>query len=714
MRRAAVARSLFCALGVCLTLWSQDVLERRPMISSVFPLSGRPGKTLELAVRGEFLDGANRVEFESPDVTGSVLNSTYTTARIKVSVAANAEPGPRYFRLFSPRGGANLLLYRVTRWPEVVEIPGNGELEHATPVTIPSLISGALHADMGGMAPWGEEADLYRFHARRGQRVQFNLFGVRSLGGRPGLPQFNADLSLTLLRADGHQLVWDEGRFVWDPYLDYTFAEEGDYIASVTVTRAPTTVVFVFPRFEAAYYLLSIGAAPQIWNVYPAGARRGREVELEVRADFMPAKAKLILNSRGLEASIRKTPEPGVYKMKVRSSPDASLGLHHISVRDESGTSAPVRFAIGELPEQMEVEPNDSREQARALAWPVTVNGRMDHRNDHDWYRIEVKPGQKLAFEIEAESIGGSRMDANVTLADSKGKDLKFVDDGPRNGLALLRDPKFTYSFTEGGVYYLNVASALRQFGPDQIYRMTIREAEPDFNLSLSGAYLPKYEPRDRFSVPQGGRNSIFVIVGRRDDFEGEVHLEVKGLPQGVTAAPVTVGAKQTSGKVVLLAAADARLADSTIEIIGRAKIGNREVVRTTLLPAMVRGWGPGFWDYRPARMYLTVTPPVRFSLDPVAEVIFLVRGQAADFGVKLARSAGFTAPVKVTLQNVPPGVTLEETEVMDEGRQIRVRLKAAESAAKVRISDLIVVGEAKVDGQSLFESSPRMTLQLD
>jgi hypothetical protein len=81
---------------------------------------------------------------------------------------------------------------------------------------------------------------------------------------------------------------------------------------------------------------------------------------------------------------------------------------------------------------------------------------------------------------------------------------------------------------------------------------------------------------------------------------------------------------------------------------------------------------------------------------------------------VKLARRAGFTAPVKVTLQNVPPGVTLEETEVMDEGRQIRLRLKAAESAAKTRLSDLIVVGEAKVGGKTVFESSPKMTLQLD
>ena len=109
---------------------------------------------------------------------------------------------------------------------------------------------------MSGMAAWGEEADLYRFHAHKGQRLRFTVFGVRNLGTRIGMPQLNADLSLTLLRADGKQVAWDEGRFIWDPYLDHTFDEEGDYIAAITVTRAPTTVVLVYPKFEPAFYEL--------------------------------------------------------------------------------------------------------------------------------------------------------------------------------------------------------------------------------------------------------------------------------------------------------------------------------------------------------------------------------------------------------------------------------------------------------------------------
>ena len=358
------------------------VIPRQPAITSMYPQDARPGQTVEFSVRGEFLDGVNRVEFESPDVAGKVIDAGFTTARVRVTIDPNAESGQRYFRLFSRRGATNLLVFRLTRWPEFKEIPADGSLEKATPVSVPSLTSGILHADMSGMAAWGEEADLYRFHAHKGQRLRFTVFGVRNIGTRTGMPQTNADLSLTLLRADGRQVSWDEGRFVWDSYLDQTFPEEGDYIAAITVTRAPTTVVMVYPKYEPAFYQLAIGNAPQLWNVFPIGAQRGHEVELELRADFMPPNPKLILQSHGLEGTIQKTPDAGVYRLKLRSAPDASLGQHHITVRDDSGTTAPLRFVLGDLPENLESEPNDSREQAQLLNWPVTVNGRMDHKAD--------------------------------------------------------------------------------------------------------------------------------------------------------------------------------------------------------------------------------------------------------------------------------------------------------------------------------------------
>jgi len=48
------------------------------------------------------------------------------------------------------------------------------------------------------------------------------------------------------------------------------------------------------------------------------------------------------------------------------------------------------------------------------------------------------------------------------------------------------------------------------------------------------------------------------------------------------------------------------------------------------------------------------------------------------DVPVKVDRAAGFDAPLKVTVQNLPPGVEVERTEVMDQGKQVLLRLKAS------------------------------------
>ena len=65
-------------------------------------------------------------------------------------------------------------------------------------------------------------------------------------------------------------------------------------------------------------------------------------------------------------------------------------------------------------------------------------------------------------------------------------------------------------------------------------------------------------------------------------------------------------------------------------------------------------------------------------------------------------------------LENLPKGLTVQETETLDEGKNIRLRIRADKDAPLARVSDVIVVGEARGDGKTRLECSPKLTLQVD
>lgn len=668
------------------------VAARPPSISSIFPMAGQPGQSVDFEVRGEFLAGCRQVVFETSDLSAKVTDASFTRVHGRLTIARDAATGPRYFRLITPRGATNLLVVRVTRWPVVSEVDANGEIARANRVSAPALISGHLFADMIGRAPWGEEADLYQFHAKAGERLKLEVLGARNWS--------MADLSLTLMTAAGRQIDSDEGLLVWDPYMDVTFPKEGDYIAAVSVTR---TLTAQFSRFDWAFYQLVIGRAPEFWNVFPNGVRRGSEVEAELRADFLPENpAPFFSGTDSLKGVIERTPQHSVYKLKVRAAGDAPLGVQHMVLPDESGTLIPLSFIVGDLPEKIETEPNDNRQQSEPLEWPITVNGRMNRKADQDWYRVRVKAGQKLVFDVQGENYGGSKLDATLTLLDGQGKQLATMDDGPAAGRGANRDPKVEYEFKDEGEYFVKLTSIFRHSGSDQIYRLTVREPKPDFQITMNS---------DRLSAARGGRSKLAVNVSHIEGSACEATVEVSGLPPGVTAKPLVIPAKDKSGAIELAVAKDAPLGTTSLAVTARCG----DMMRAVVLPGSPRmGNGPGYVDYRPQRMQFTVTEPVRYSLDCILSTVYLVRGGEADVGIKFARVAGFDAPLEFALENAPPGVTLVQTEIVDEGKQARLRLKADPSAQPARIADLVFIAKSKSGDHVLAEAAPRVALQLD
>jgi hypothetical protein len=200
------------------------------------------------------------------------------------------------------------------------------------PVASPALISGRLQTD--------QDVDLYRFYANAGERLQFNVLGARN--------GTNADLSLAILYPDGREVVHDEGRFIWDPYLDHTFEAAGDYIAAITLTRMPAGGQ---SRGDLNYQI-AIGHSPFFWSVFPVGARLGSSSELTLRGDFLPVGAPVLFSAAGMssasqvmQGTLAERCPSGDYRLPVKVSPTAEPGVYDLGINDESGTLAPDRVA---------------------------------------------------------------------------------------------------------------------------------------------------------------------------------------------------------------------------------------------------------------------------------------------------------------------------------------------------------------------------------
>ena len=669
-----------------------QVASHQPQLNTVFPMGIQPGQKLRLEIQGEFLDAASQLLFESDDVSGSVVSTTFTKAIVDVAVSPDAAPGPRRFRLASERGVSNTVLFRVSRWPTPVEKEPNDDLDSPMAVVAPALISGRLQTD--------QDVDLYRFHAKAGERLQFNVLGARN--------GTNADVSLAILYPDGREVVHDEGRFIWDPYLDHTFEAAGDYLAAVTLTRMPAGG----QSRSDLNYQIAIGHSPFFWSVFPMGARQGSSSELTLRGDFLQlgtpvrfSAAGLPPAAHGIEGTLGERCSSGDYPLAVRISPTTEPGAYDFGVNDDSGTLAPLKFIVGDLPEVNEAEPNDTVAQSQLLNGALTVNGRIDRDGDEDLFRISVEAGASLLFQVDAEKYG-SLLDSSLSLLDVAGKLLASNDDAKWPGRALNRDALIDFKFKERGDYFIKISSLFRRGGPDHVYRLTVRTAAPDFMLSLS---------TDRPSVQHGEKGKIGVSVSRFNEFKGEVRVEITGLPQGVTAKTLVIPGDQESGSLELEAAAGFELKVIEIRVSGEANLNGRTVRRQALLPpGRFQGSGPVFPDSSPRQALLAVVDSARFSLESAASTVYLVRGGTAEFGVKVTRKTGFAAPLNLTAENLPPGVAIQEVELIDEGRMARVRLKASADAASARVPNLTLIGTAEVEGRKYSVAAPRVSLQLD
>ena len=214
--------------------------------------------------------------------------------------------------------------------------------------------------------------------------------------------------------------------------------------------------------------------APTLNIPNPSGVQRGASLELTLTGTNL-ADAVGVWTSFPAKVTIPTDMNNGKDAAKLRVKldvpADAPLGFHAIRVATKHGISNTRILCVDELPQVAEVDTNRTKSAAQQVPAPCVVMGRCDAEAS-DYFKINVKAGQRLTFEVLGRRLG-SAFDPIILLHDVKsGRELPglYSDDAP----GLQTDARLTHVFKEAGDFLVEIRDTTHRGGADFFYRLRI------------------------------------------------------------------------------------------------------------------------------------------------------------------------------------------------------------------------------------------------
>ncbi len=191
--------------------------------------------------------------------------------------------------------------------------------------------------------------------------------------------------------------------------------------------------------------------------------------------------------------------------IEVTIDRDALPGDRTLCIKTRTGQTQPVVFQIGDLPEVVEYEPNDTC--AVDLPWrlqklkdyfssepldsPLVINGQI-MPGDVDRFSFHAEAGTRLVIEAAARQLIPYLADAvpgwfqaTLTLYDPEKREVAFVDDH-----LFHPDPVMTYDVPQSGEHELEIRDAIYRGREDFVYRISIRNDDKATSTSHANQHV--------------------------------------------------------------------------------------------------------------------------------------------------------------------------------------------------------------------------------
>jgi WD40 repeat protein len=237
----------------------------------------------------------------------------------------------------------------------------------------------------------------------------------------------------------------------------------------------------------------------------------------------------------------------------------------------------------------------------------------------------------------------------------------------PANGLPVFRltyenddDPEryggkdsvIQFTAPDDGIYHLRIGDT-RGFGGEKLtYKLVCRRAAPDFEVSVAAGGKPTVSP--------GSGREFQLKLKRKDGFDGEVHVDVEGLPPGFRSpGPLLFEAGQDSLLGVIYADQDAVTPPaefaSKSQLRSSAKINGNDIRHTSEGFGEIKLGGPPKLKVKVAQTDKGSTPQT-LTIHPGETISARIKATRIDFKDRIelgGDDSGRNLPHGVYVDNV-------------------------------------------------------------
>ena len=477
---------------------------------------------------------------------------------LEITIDPHAEPGDRDLRLMGPNGLTPPVRFMVGTIPEIMEREPNDPTTHSgtkleiwnRQVTdapkslweqhvydIPVVLNGQIRAG---------DIDRFQFRATQGQKIVFDVRARHLIpylaDGVPGWFQ----AALSLFDVNGKKI--DEAmsyRHDPDPVLCVEIPKDGVYSLEIQDS--------IFRGRDDFVYRITIGELPLLTSMFPLGTQQGTMSRANIDGWNLPEKI---------------APLEGKAKMS---------GIYEITSLKGKQLLRPIRFAVDDLPEYNEKEPNNSVNESETVELPMIVNGRILDENDIDCFAFEAQKGQHVIIDVSARTLD-SPLDAKVELLDPQGNVIAANDDradctGPNIGLETHHaDPYLNVILSSGGRHIVRLYDVTQRGGKEYGYRLRISPPRPDFAIFCEPSSL----------TIRKNRQPLKIHIVRKDGFSREVKLRpAKGSFLQIENGLIAANANETTIDMVIPTGFGGKPTNISLEAVSMTD--EKEIVRPVI-----------------------------------------------------------------------------------------------------------------------------------